>query len=332
MNIPRINNFNIDSVNSFGSGMPMRRKKIILRPNYDASDTTCFTSQQNQDSFANVQAYRNIKSFYDLLTGCSAIGMIQLRRKYPDLSNEELKVLHTLSAGSKPYRESNYSKLSYPALEAAREQCCEAGYVVDENLHYTDMLKKSLDEYYGKDKYTFVSVGRSPSTIARCISKRGVPTIYCPISNLGNEQYKDARGTFFFHRYLNYLKSLGLKPDEVAKSSRKFLVYDYTQSGESLRNFEKILVDDLKLPRDKVVARSINQDIADIEQNKDDVLDFIMDMFTCSDAERYGGVPYFPTTCLRSPRNVKLNSDCQLGYNQFTFSLQDRLARELKKK
>ena len=267
-----------------------------------------------------------------MLAGCSALGMLQLKHKHPDLNNEELQVLHTLSAGKKPYRESSYSMLSPKALDAAREQCCETGFVVDENLHYADLLKKSLDEYYGKDKYTFVSVGRSPSTIARCISKRGVPTIYCPISNLGNEQYRDVRGTFFFNRYLNYLKSQGLKPEDVLKSDRKFLVYDYTQTGESLRNFEKILLDDLKLPKDKVVARSINQDIADIEPNQDDVLDFIMDMFTCSDAERFGGVPYFPTSRLGSPKKVKLNTDCQLGYNQFAFSLQDRLASEAKKK
>ena len=241
-----------------------------------------------------------------------------------NLKPHEYDILDKIETGSSPYLAEDYARLSPEGLTLARHLSKPAQNVVKQNLYYSELLKKHLDEHYGKGRYTFVSIGRSPSTIGRCLDSMAVPVIFCPMSGLRNEELKKFANTKCYHRYLAFLAGQGLTRQQINDSDKKLLLYDYTESGESLRSFRELLCRGLDIDGKKVQIRSINQDIENIAPNKFAANAFIAHTFSSFEAERYGGVPELPWEQAGSILKAKLTRPNQAGYNQFQFTMQDK--------
>lgn len=126
--------------------------------------------------------------------------------------------------------------------------------VVDANMYVAEILKKYLDDLYGEDGYIFASIGTSPSGIARYMEFSGVETKYFPISGakkkllfFQQELYENQDG---LKTYLEFLKSQGISKEDVEKSDKKILFFDFCYSGNTLRNFEALLKAEAQIPDD----------------------------------------------------------------------------------
>lgn len=244
------------------------------------------------------------------------------------LSFREKRILNCLKTGEKDFLYNDYYKLSNDAKKLARCYCQKLRSMVDDTLNYADLLKINLDEYYGQDNYTIVSIGRSPATIARCFDRRGLSVIYCPISGFREDDIERFRGTKAYEVYLDFLQNQGLNNVNLNQSDKKMIVYDYTETASSLKAFRDLLVDDLNLPKDKIIIRSINQDLEDIASDKDKVLGFINNTFRLNESQLYGGIPQLHWSFADEVKKLKLSQDEKLGFNQFKFLLQDKIANE----
>lgn len=124
-------------------------------------------------------------------------------------------------------------------------------------------LKSALDKAYGEDKYIFVSIGRSPSLIAKVFECMGIETKYLPMSNL-NEKGGNIDSLFKKESIENYRKILerqGLTKEILKNSDKQVLFYDYTSTGITLAIFEYFMQRAYNLPCSKTEFRSLNEDL-----------------------------------------------------------------------
>lgn len=126
--------------------------------------------------------------------------------------------------------------------------------IVDDNIYVAELLKKYLDDLYGENNYIFASIGTSPSGIARYMEFCGVETKYFPASGLKQkllffqqELYENQEGV---QKYLEFLKSQGISKEDVEKSDKKILFFDFCYTGNTLRNFEALLKGEAGIPDD----------------------------------------------------------------------------------
>lgn len=121
-------------------------------------------------------------------------------------------------------------------------------------------LKNFLDKKYGRNKYIFVSIGTSPSTIAKGLEYEGVEVKYLPGSNL--QQLLTNENINEIAPYLNYINSLGLNRNYLKCSGKKAIFYDYTATGESLRAIKYLTRKYGNLNLFNSRFRSLNKDLS----------------------------------------------------------------------
>ena len=159
-------------------------------------------------------------------------------------------------------------------------------------------FKSYLDEKYGKDKYVFVSIGTSPSGIARVMEFTGVETKYLPVTDLtrvSSEEDMDKHDDKY-PTYIKFLKQQGISNEEIDKSGKKYLFYDYTFTGKSLAIFEVLMKNKFGIDSENIEYRSLNKDFMvagnNIPNFHKDAGDFIEEYLKDSSMAMYGGVPH----------------------------------------
>ena len=145
----------------------------------------------------------------------------------------------------------------------------EATTAAKDTLPIAQKIKDFLDKKFGKGKYTFVSIGRSPVMVGRTLECMGVETKYVPISglhpryNVDGEMVDNTLSYMILNKYIEYLKSIGLSRQKIKKSDKKFIFYDYTSSGDTLREMKKFFKKRIffSFLGCKCAFRSLNKDI-----------------------------------------------------------------------
>lgn len=177
-------------------------------------------------------------------------------------------------------------------------------YFANLNANFAKGIKELLDNKYGEDGYVFVSIGTSPSLIARTLEHMGVETKYVPISKLGSEFF-DADEFLqrpIFEKYAKFLEEQGISKETLKKRNKKFIFYDYTNSGKSLKIFERIMREKFELPDDKIEFRSLDKDLRDKFANKifiddkDAVEEYREELLFQGEAETYSCIRHLPAT------------------------------------
>ena len=162
---------------------------------------------------------------------------------------------------SKVFSADDLSNIPAPIAETANN-CA----VVSKNL------KKHYDKLYGKDNWEYVSIGRSCSKIADCLRFLGVDSSTIPISDLTNgvQSGLELCSKDGFEEYRNFIYGLGLNPDNIKNSTKKFIFQDYCDSGKSLKRFEEFIRSkDMGLDFENVIFESINSAFDNIFKAKE---------------------------------------------------------------
>lgn len=152
----------------------------------------------------------------------------------------------------------------------------DANKLTDDVLKFSDILRRCLKAEYGRN-CAFVSIGQEPAVFAEVLKLRGMKTAICPISGLFYMKDIHEIEQKKLNVYLRYLKEIGLDPEKIKRSSRTYVFCDYTDSGNSLKNFEKLLkANGYDLPNVKFVSM---QDILykGVPQSEQNTIAFIDD-------------------------------------------------------
>jgi len=180
-------------------------------------------------------------------------------------------------------------------------------------------LKEMLDEKYGKDGYVFVSIGTSPSMIAKVLECEGVETRYLPISNLRKTSAEEIINETDFSKYGKFLEGQGISAEKLSSSDKKFIFYDYTHKGNSLKRFKKLMLEKFNLPDEKTEFRSLNEDLLSIFKGKiyiddeDMVEAYIHHYLNGARAEDYSTVVHLPVSKIDTAdysRDALTRHDC----------------------
>ena len=129
-----------------------------------------------------------------------------------------------------------------------------------ETAYLANITENMLDEEYGENNWVFVSIGTSPSGIAKALQIKGHDVRYVPITSLGT-----LRDASYLSKqkgkddYKNYLDKIGLNKNAISKDKRNFVVCDYTGSGSTLENVRFIARKMLGITSDNVDYYSINK-------------------------------------------------------------------------
>lgn len=163
-------------------------------------------------------------------------------------------------------------------------------------------LKSELDDKYGQDRYIFVSIGQSPSLIAKAFECMGVETKYLPISDLGSKD--GSLDTLFNQKTINnygkLLEKQGLTKKNLNNTDKKVIFYDYTSSGASLAIFEYFMQKAYNLPRPKTEFRSLNNDLKSCAGNPDHTESFVEDFLASHGVAKYTSIDHLPYTKIAS--------------------------------
>lgn len=111
-------------------------------------------------------------------------------------------------------------------------------------INISKIIKYNLDNKFGEGEYVLCSIGRSPALFANVFDNMGLETKICKYSK-NNEYYNLFKGEkpikSGFEKYKKYLDTMGLNVTSIKNSNKKFVFIDYEISGETLRQFEKII-------------------------------------------------------------------------------------------
>ena len=166
--------------------------------------------------------------------------------------------------------------------------------VVIDTIPMAQKIKAFLDNKFDKN-YMFVSIGRSPVTIARTLEFMGVPVRYIPISGLHSAQARlDMYTAKGIENYISYIKNLGLNEEFLAKTGRKAVFYDYAYTGTTLGSMKYFIKQYVKLPPKYYDFRELNTDLlalAKTTREKNKVEDFIRNYLLVEKAEKYSHIP-----------------------------------------
>lgn len=159
-------------------------------------------------------------------------------------------------------------------------------------------FKSFLDDKYGENGYVFVSIGTSPSGIARVMEFSGVETKYLPVTDLtrvSSEEDIDKHDDKY-PTYIQFLKQQGLSKEEIDNSGKKYLFYDYTFTGKSLAIFEVLMKNKFGIDSENIEYHSLNKDlmvagnaIPNFHKNANY---YIEEYLKDSSMAMYGGVPH----------------------------------------
>ncbi|MBQ4077629.1 hypothetical protein IJD15_00410 [bacterium] len=159
-------------------------------------------------------------------------------------------------------------------------------------------FKSFLDDKYGENGYVFVSIGTSPSGIARVMEFSGVETKYLPVTDLtrvSSEEDIDKHDDKY-PTYIQFLKQQGLSKEEIDNSGKKYLFYDYTFTGKSLAIFEVLMKNKFGIDSENIEYHSLNKDLMvagnTIPNFHKNANYYIEEYLKDSSMAMYGGVPH----------------------------------------
>ena len=205
----------------------------------------------------------------------------------------------SLIKGLHPFLKTEVSKYPYDIVRAAKD-----------TAQMTKITKKALDGKYGKDNWVFVSIGTSPALIGKGLELLGEDVRYVPISGIRytrmGHKNKDMIREKMGQSYIEYLNSIGLSKEKIAKDKRKYIICDFTSLGTSLNNAEDVAKNVLNIDEDKIAAVSINDLLSDYSnahcssKTQKCVADYINNYFVHQEAEDYGNIPHIDYKELKS--------------------------------
>ena len=159
-------------------------------------------------------------------------------------------------------------------------------------------FKSFLDDKYGENGYVFVSIGTSPSGIARVMEFSGVETKYLPVTDLtrvSSEEDIDKHDDKY-PTYIQFLKQQGLSKEEIDNSGKIYLFYDYTFTGKSLAIFEVLMKNKFGIDSENIEYHSLNKDLMvagnTIPNFHKNANYYIEEYLKDSSMAMYGGVPH----------------------------------------
>lgn len=222
---------------------------------------------------------------------------------------------------SNPINKETYSKLSSEELLAIRAQLTSD--LVDDAETLIDtakIIKKLFDINYGENNYTFISIGRSLSALAKCLDFMGVETKQIPLSACcgytqnEHEIVDNMTNQYGFQKYKNFLETTLQEG-----TNKKHIFCDYANTGKTLKVFELLLNDPkvkLSTPNDTFIG--INTALYNINNDNNKKFLASIKKFTRKlhrqDFDKYAEVKYLPYKVLEEfesalqPECIQLNS------------------------
>lgn len=185
--------------------------------------------------------------------------------------------------------------------------------------------KNFLDKKYGKDNYVFISIGVSPSLITKAFECMGVETRYLPISELSKAY--ESLDRINFSNYFDFLKKQGLSHEEINTDNKTYIFADYTGSGRTLENFERLIKEEFGLNSPKTEFRSINKDLRQSCLNTKRVNQYIDTYFRYADAHNFSSIAHLPVLTIGDTKmtNDRLTLHKEIVPKLFNFVVMDKL-------
>lgn len=186
-------------------------------------------------------------------------------------------------------RDIQYEKISSECKKAA-----------DYSIETGILIKQFLDEVYGADGYSFVSVGTSPAGVARVMEYLGADVKYMPISKLGGKFARltgdcndgNDLGEYLSKEYCAYLDSIGLTKSEVEKSGRKPIVCDYCESERTLDKITYYLALTREIPVSCINMNNIVLRRAEYSKYPEKVVNYAWKYLRNGAISEFAGVPH----------------------------------------
>ncbi len=140
---------------------------------------------------------------------------------------------------------------------------------INDAIALTHTIIKKLDEEYGKGKYVFCSIGRSPALFANVLEAMGIESKICRYS--AREDYsefssysiitdKHEKLPHIYGEYKDYLANMGLDSKTIENSDKTYVFVDYVLGGHNLKTFQEIIEDPtIGLKLDNVKFKNMNK-------------------------------------------------------------------------
>ncbi len=104
------------------------------------------------------------------------------------------------------------------------------------NLYAANKVKSHFDDLYGANNYTLIAIGRSVASIAETTKALGADVKIIPLSGLRHGLPKNIPNKDVYKKYLD---SVGINKDNFEQSCKKYILVDYSYSGNSLEAVQK---------------------------------------------------------------------------------------------
>lgn len=193
-------------------------------------------------------------------------------------------------------------------------------------------IKNIFDQKYGPNKYTFVSIGRSPAMIGKILEHLGVDVKYMPISGCPSiEAFKHNKKQTSL--YIDFLQNNGFSAENIKESGKKAIFCDYTVNGKTIKTIIKFVKDFLNLPQELTGFKSLNQVLRgnrEIKKNlslKNKIEDFIIFYWRASNSEIFSHIPMVHYNDIGSIKKITKNFKPSLTSQLFDFSVVSTLER-----
>lgn len=188
-------------------------------------------------------------------------------------SGSEFNILaqKTLTEKFKDFSIQEYKRLSVKEINLVNEYVNRIySTAFDSLLKYHDLaaecLRSNLDSAYGKNKYVVIPIGRSLSSIGKCLGyKIGEENVKnLPMSTASRFLDIEKRHENY-SEFKKYLDSVGLSQKEIETSGKTYIFTDFCHSGASMLGVERLFNDRIWGKHDNV--KFVN--ISDLLTNRD---------------------------------------------------------------
>lgn len=223
-----------------------------------------------------------------------------------------------------------YKGLSAPSRTILRQflPCPQSD--IDELLSMYNLMRDNLKEKF-PGGYTLVSIGRSPAVFAKLLKSQGEDVILFPISRLYSLKGLQDSKTNIFEILEDYFMKMGLNRELVENPKKNFVFTDYTSTGNSLKNFEFLLLNSLKLSKHKAFSNlhflSFNEDLCQI-QNRGEMDARVKKWLHAARVKVYSPLRMANIEDILYRKNNIFNHQMSQDAKLMQFHLIDRLERE----
>lgn len=188
----------------------------------------------------------------------------------------------------KNFNIAEYRQLSKAEINSINKMIYESFWLLYDEQKFFDYLnyhniaaasiKNKLESKYGVGNFVFIPIGRSLSSIGKCLGfKIGENNVkQLPMSGAYRFKNMESNSRENFDIFNEYLSSIGLSKDKVQTSGKKYIFTDYCHTGASLYGAERLFksekvygnLDNLEFINVKHLLSDIQSDI--IQKKIDD--------------------------------------------------------------